>query len=79
VENSPTHIRSSAKTIRGGRGPITEYSHRELVTLIQWINSDGPLRTQEELIAEAVNELGFQRRASRIVAVLEAAIVSAKR
>ena len=33
--------------------PITEYLRRDLVRLINWINSDGRLRTEDEIIAIA--------------------------
>ncbi len=58
--------------------PITEYSHDELVALVRWIESDGRLRSQDELIAECVNALGFKRRGSRIVERLQAAIEAAR-
>lgn len=45
---------------------ITSYSEGELVALINWIESDGCLRSDEELIEELLPELGFQRRGARI-------------
>jgi very-short-patch-repair endonuclease len=41
---------------------IAQYSMRELAELIQWIASDGKLRTDEEIISEMVSVLGFARR-----------------
>jgi hypothetical protein len=38
------------------------------------VRSDGRLRTEEETVAELVEALGFQRRGTRIVARLTAAI-----
>jgi very-short-patch-repair endonuclease len=73
------HERSGPKPVRAGRGPITEYTHRELVALVRWINSDGRLRTHDELLAVTIDELGFQRRASRIVAAIDAAIAASKK
>jgi len=63
----------------GRRGPrptvpvresITEYRDNEIMQLIQWINSDGRLRTDEEMVEELVPELGFSRRGPRIEATL---------
>jgi len=38
--------------------------------LIEWIKSDGHLRTDEEIIEQLLPELGFSRRGARIEAVL---------
>ena len=46
--------------------PIANYTHQDLVRLIRWIESDTLLRTEEELLEEVMNELGFQRRGLRI-------------
>ncbi|HWM34317.1 MAG TPA: AAA domain-containing protein [Pseudolysinimonas sp.] len=59
--------------------PITEYPHRVLVSLIEHYRSDGVLRTADEELALAMQDLGFQKRGSRIVAALEAAIRAARR
>jgi hypothetical protein len=53
---------------------IDAYSPYELEQLLRWIRSDTLLRTDEELLERAIEELGFQRRGSRIVAALTAAI-----
>jgi len=63
----------------GYRAAITDYSHAELVALIRWIQSDGLLRTEDDLISESMSELGFARRGGRIVAALQAAIADARR
>jgi hypothetical protein len=47
--------------------------------LIQWIESDTLLRTEDALLAEAIRQLGFQKRGSRIVAALIEAIRQARR
>jgi len=52
------------------RDSITEYYDSEIMQLIKWINSDGHLRTDEELIEELLPELGFARRGARIEAVI---------
>lgn len=52
------------------RDSITEYYDFEITQLIEWIKSDGRLRTDEEIIEELLPELGFSRRGARIEAVL---------
>lgn len=54
--------------------PIGEYEPSELARLIRWIESDGKLRTDRDLLDIAVKELGFSRKGSRITAALEEAI-----
>ncbi len=58
----------------GRRDAITDYSQQELGELIDWIESDGRLRTDEEMLDELVPELGFQRRGVRIDAVLKSVL-----
>jgi len=52
------------------RDSITQYYDFEIMQLIEWIKSDGHLRTDEEIIEELLPELGFSRRGARIEAVL---------
>lgn len=53
---------------RGPRPPVPpgkktdEYSPQQLASIIEWIESDGRLRTEDELLSEALRELGFKRR-----------------
>lgn len=77
VAVAPT--RRGPMPVRPGLGSITAYTPRELVTLIQWIESDNLLRTQDELLDEAISSLGFQRRGRLIVGALESAIRTAHR
>jgi very-short-patch-repair endonuclease len=56
------------------RPTIAAYSDAELDQLCRWILSDTLLRTDDELLDEMRNELGFQRRGSQIVARLQASI-----
>ena len=70
-----THSRGPRPTVPQGR-PITDYSHRQLVSLAMWIRSDTLLRTEDEMLEEMMRELGFGRRGSRIVAALSLAIRS---
>ena len=57
---------------------IDDYSPRQLIRIIQWIESDGRLRAEDELLAEAMQELGFKRRDTKIVAALTEAIRRAR-
>lgn len=56
---------------------INKYQPHELVALIRWINSDGLLRTNQELLDIAVKELGFSKKGNRIVEALNKAIEKA--
>jgi hypothetical protein len=46
---------------------------------VKWIESDDILRTEDELLAETMVELGFARRGNRVVAAIMAAIGAARR
>ena len=61
-----------------GRG-IEDYTQSQLVRLIRWIKSDDRLRTEGELLAEVMAELGFRRRGPNIVASITSAIKRAQR
>lgn len=65
----------NVQPLRKERGPkpfiapqdnITQYSPQALETIIRWIQSDGRLYTDDELIQEAAHTLGFQRMGVRI-------------
>jgi len=75
---APAPQRSGPQPVEGGRGSISKYSHAELVRLILWIQSDTLLRTEDQLITEAMNCLDLHRRGSVIVTSLTAAIERAK-
>lgn len=57
--------------------PIAEYTHQQLVAMVNWVRSDTLLRTEEEIIEELMRELGFSRRGTRIVGALTRAIRTA--
>jgi len=59
--------------------PIDAYSRAQLVRLVQWIESDELIRTEDELVVETMRELGFQKRGKKIVAAIQAAIRQARR
>jgi very-short-patch-repair endonuclease len=87
-ESAPESTRvidSPAARSRDPRPPVTagkdidEYTPAELQRLVRWVLSDGRLATDEEIITELTQELGFHRKGSRIVAALTDAIRAAKR
>lgn len=72
----PPSTRSSSPPTRGARPnfgrreAITDYSESELVAMVNWIESDGRLRTDDQIIDELLPELGFHRRGARIQGTL---------
>ena len=62
----------------GGYNSITDYSHSQLVSLVRWIESDTLLRTDEDVMREMINELGFKRSGSRIREAVDSAIKDAR-
>jgi very-short-patch-repair endonuclease len=67
------------KPFRPDGRPITEYHERDLVRFIEWINSDGQLRTAEEIMAVAIPELGYERTSAPRREVLGKAIAAYRR
>lgn len=57
---------------------IQDYSLWDLVLLVRWIESDAVLRTEDELLREVMDELGFARRGSRVVSRITQAIREAR-
>ena len=55
------------------RPSIIDYHLSELRQIIDWVNSDGTLRTEDEIIKEVADALGF-RRGKRVVATIRNAI-----
>ena len=76
-EPPPSPSRDPRPNVPPGR-KIDDYSPRQLINIIQWIESDGRLRTEDELLVEAMQELGFKRRGTKIVAALTQAIHRAR-
>ena len=58
--------------------PITGYSRGQLVALAKWVMADTLLRTDDELLRELRQELGFKRGGSRINPALLDAIAVAR-
>lgn len=53
---------------------IDDYSARELAALVNWIESDTLLRTEDEVLSAVMSDLGFRRRGAKIVDAIESAI-----
>jgi hypothetical protein len=45
---------------------------------VRWVQSDGRLRTDDEIVSEAVKELGFSKRGKRIVEAIERPIADVR-
>ncbi|MEV4625810.1 AAA domain-containing protein [Micromonospora sp. NPDC049523] len=73
-ESSTEPVRTAPKPPVHLGASITQYSRHELAALVRWIGSDGRLRTEDDIITEAIRELGLTRRGPRIVAALRIAI-----
>lgn len=76
-EPPPPPSRSRRPRILPGK-KIDDYSPRQLTSIIEWIESDGRLRAEDELLVEAMQVLGFKRRDTKIVAALTQAIRRAR-
>ena len=59
--------------------PIVEYSARQLDDIVRWARSDGLLHTNDELIRDIAQAMGYRRVGSRIRDHLERAITRVKR
>jgi very-short-patch-repair endonuclease len=60
------------------RSSISDYTMRELVAVIRWIESDTLLRTEDDLLAETMRVLGFKRRGPNITTAIYRAITQAR-
>jgi very-short-patch-repair endonuclease len=63
ISNAPR--RASRPTIPQ-RPRIDDYSDNELLSLLQWVQSDQVLRSNDEIIRQLLPQLGFQRLGPRI-------------
>jgi very-short-patch-repair endonuclease len=69
-----SNVARGPRPFRPDGRPINEYYQRDLVRFIEWINSDGQLRTAEEIMAIAIPELGYERTSAPRREVLGQAI-----
>jgi hypothetical protein len=58
--------------------PISQHTHQALVAMARWLDSDGLLRDEDEMIDLMMVELGYRRRGSKIVEGLRAAVRTAR-
>ncbi|HEY0735383.1 MAG TPA: AAA domain-containing protein [Herpetosiphonaceae bacterium] len=77
TQQTPAPSRGPRPNI-GSWTTITDYTEEELVALVKWIQSDGRLRTDDEVAEEMVQELGFRRRGPRIMSTIRKAIARAR-
>ena len=77
VVNPVGPVRGPRPAVYRGQ-PITEYSKGQLVALADWVMSDTLLRTDDELLRELRQEMGYKRGGSRINAALLDAIAVAR-
>ena len=75
VEEVPTAVKRGPRPSFPRREKIEQYTMTELVKLVAWIKSDGRLRTDDEIVEEMIEELGFQRRGRNIEAAIRRAIL----
>jgi len=74
VSTAPSHPTRAPKPMIPVRPSINQYTSSELAQLIQWIASDGLLRTNDQIMDEMIAILGFSRRGARIERSLQSAI-----
>lgn len=84
---SPPETASVAGGGHGQRGPrpsivprqqIDDYADYQLFALLEWVQSDGHLRTDDEIVDELVQALGYQRRGPRIMTRLRRVVAAAR-
>ena len=73
-DNVSSRGRSAPRPSIPRKASIDDYTLGELVQLVRWINSDGELRTDEEILRDLIPELGFNRRGVRIESAIRNAI-----
>lgn len=81
--NSSTNAPSwqhTAPTRTGTRPPVTHQDRdpQRLIALATWIESDGLLRTEDQVLEVMMDELGFARRGHLVVEALTTAIRAAR-
>jgi very-short-patch-repair endonuclease len=71
--------RRPAKPRIFSNGSIADYPEGDIQRILDWVASDGTLRSDEEMLVEAVPALGFQRRGHIIDRRLRASIAKWRR
>jgi len=76
---APPILAEPAGEPESARGPMPEFRDiRDAAILVQWILSDGLLKTDDEIIDELLPILGYRRRGPRIVQQITEAIAKVK-
>ncbi|MBV1850268.1 AAA domain-containing protein [Catellatospora tritici] len=57
---------------------VADLPEQTLVELVRWIESDGLNRTEDEVVAEATEELGVPRRTAKVTDTIRAAVRQAR-
>ncbi|HEY8844355.1 MAG TPA: AAA domain-containing protein [Gaiellaceae bacterium] len=77
VEASVSSRRGARPRVRRNQ-PIGTYTRAQLVQVVRWIETDDLVRTEDDLLLDTMAELGFQKRGTKIVAAIRAAIRQAR-
>ena len=77
ISGNDVPSRSTWPGIRRGLA-INHYSIYEIIVVVQWVKSDGLLRTEEQIELGVMEALGFKKRGSRIVETIRRAILAEK-
>jgi very-short-patch-repair endonuclease len=72
--DAPASAQRGPKPKIGRHSGIDQVPPAQLDALVRWIESDHLLRTEDELVAEVMAELGFNRKGTKITAAIEASI-----
>jgi len=72
--SEPERPARARKPFVPSRASIDQYTEDELCRIVMWITSDGLLPTDEQILEEMIDVLGFERRGARIVERLQATI-----
>jgi hypothetical protein len=78
TESSLTRPARTQRPPIARRQAIAEYTINQLAAVARWIQSDGRLRTDDELVEAMMEDLGFERRGRRIEATMREALLLLK-
>lgn len=73
-ESTPSSPKRGRKPFIPQRDSIEEYLSGDLIRCVEYIMSDQLLRTDDEILGEMIEFLGFERRGARIVERIRSAI-----
>lgn len=75
---APIPKRKGPNPVTPGLGTIKAYSDKQLVDVVQWVETDTLMRTEDELIDATMSALGFRKHTQQIVERLTLAIHRAR-